>query len=146
MKLQLNFNKPNNYAFFCPVSRLHLTRTNPIGYADEVTPSIKRALKVGNILDITEEKAESKTEASSNDQTLKEEKVVQEVETKEPIEEANVEQQETSTEESIEQSQVQEEAAETVEAVETESVPTEEPSKVSKEEKKNRGRKRSSNN
>jgi len=140
MKLQLNFNKPNNYAFFCPVSRLHLTRTNPIGYANEVTPSIKRALKVGNILDITEEKAESKTEASSNDQTLKEEKVVQEAETKEPIEEAKVEQQETSTEESTEQSQVQEES------VETESVPTEEPSKVSKEEKKNRGRKRSSNN
>ena len=140
MKLQLNFNKPNNYAFFCPVSRLHLTRTNPIGYANEVTPSIKRALKVGNILDITEEKAESKTEASSNDQTLKEEKVTQEVETREPAEEAKVEQQETSTEESTEQSQVQEES------VETESVPTEEPSKVSKEEKKNRGRKRSSNN
>lgn len=140
MKLQLNFNKPNNYAFFCPVSRLHLTRTNPIGYANEVTPSIKRALKVGNILDITEEKAESKTEASSNDQTLKEEKVVQEAETKEPTEEAKVEQQETSTEESTEQSQVQEES------VETESVPTEEPSKVFKEEKKNRGRKRSSNN
>lgn len=140
MKLQLNFNKPNNYAFFCPVSRLHLTRTNPIGYANEVTPSIKRALKVGNILDITEDKVESKTEASSNDQTLKEEKVVQEVELKEPIEEAKVEQQVTSTEESTEQPQVQEEA------VESEPVVKEEPSKVSKEEKKNRGRKRSSNN
>jgi hypothetical protein len=138
MKLQLNFNKPNNYAFFCPVSRLHLTRTNPIGYANEVTPSIKRALKVGNILDITEDKAESKTEASSNDQTLKEEKVVQEVEVKEPIEEAKVEQQATSTEESTEQLQAQ---------VESEPVVNEEPSKVSKEEKRNnRGRKRSSNN
>ena len=140
MKLQLNFNKPNNYAFFCPVSRLHLTRTNPIGYANEVTPSIKRALKIGNILDITEDKVESKTEASSNDQTLKEEKVVQEVEVKEPIEEAKVEQQTTSTEESIEQPQAQEEVAE------PEHVVKEEPSKVSKEEKKNRGRKRSSNN
>lgn len=53
MDLQLNFNKPENYAFFCPVSKLHLTRGNPVGSVNEVTPHIKRALKSKTLLDIT---------------------------------------------------------------------------------------------
>lgn len=52
IKLALNTRKFNNYAFFCPVSRLHLTVSNPVGYTNEVTPVILRALKANTILDV----------------------------------------------------------------------------------------------
>lgn len=48
----LNRHKFNNYAFFCPVSRLHLTVSSPVGFANEVTPAILKALKVETILDV----------------------------------------------------------------------------------------------
>lgn len=54
-KFALNFRKAGNYAFFCPQSRLHLTRSNPIGFADEVTSYIQRGLKSGVIIDVTED-------------------------------------------------------------------------------------------
>lgn len=52
VKLALNKHKFNNYAFFCPVSRLHLTVSNPVGYANEVTPAILRAVKVNTLIDV----------------------------------------------------------------------------------------------
>ena len=52
IKLMLNTHKFNNYAFFCPVSRLHLTVSSPVGFANEVTPAISRALKAKTILDV----------------------------------------------------------------------------------------------
>ena len=52
MKLQLNFNKPGNYAFFCPVSKVHLTRSNPVGFVNEVTSYISRGLKSKSIIEI----------------------------------------------------------------------------------------------
>lgn len=54
MKLQLNFNKPDNYAFFCPVSRVHLTRSNPVAFVNEVTPYIKRGLKSKSIIEVSD--------------------------------------------------------------------------------------------
>lgn len=48
----LNRHKFNNYAFFCPVSRLHLTVSSPVGFANEVTPAILKALKAETILDV----------------------------------------------------------------------------------------------
>lgn len=60
MKYLLNLRKNDNYAFFCPQSRMHLTISNPVGFADRVTPAIERALKAKTIIDITEE--ENKTE------------------------------------------------------------------------------------
>jgi len=51
-KLALNTRKFNNYAFFCPVSRLHLTVSSPVGYANEVTPAILKALKAETVLDV----------------------------------------------------------------------------------------------
>jgi hypothetical protein len=54
MKLQLNFNKPGNYAFFCPVSKVHLTRSNPVGFVNEVTPYISRGLKSKSIIDVSD--------------------------------------------------------------------------------------------
>ena len=52
IKLMLNTHKFNNYAFFCPVSRLHLTVSSPVGFANEVTPAISKALKAETILDV----------------------------------------------------------------------------------------------
>ena len=60
MKIQLNFNKPDNYAFFCPVSKVHLTRSHPVENIDEVTPYIKRGLKSKAIIDITETTGQKK--------------------------------------------------------------------------------------
>lgn len=52
LKLMLNLQKPNNFAFFCPVSRLHLTVSSPVGYTDEVTPAILKAVKSETVIDI----------------------------------------------------------------------------------------------
>ena len=52
VKLMLDLHKFNNYAFFCPVSRLHLTVSSPVGFANEVTPAILKALKAKTILDV----------------------------------------------------------------------------------------------
>ena len=52
IKLMLNLHKFNNYAFFCPVSRLHLTVSSPVGCSNEVTPAILKALKAETILDV----------------------------------------------------------------------------------------------
>ena len=69
MKLQLNFNKPDNYAFFCPVSKVHLTRSNPVAFVDGTTPYIERGLKSKAIIeiaeDITGQKANTKEKAES---------------------------------------------------------------------------------
>lgn len=52
IKFMLNMHKFNNYAFFCPVSRMHLTVSNPVGFANEVTPAILKGLKSKAILDV----------------------------------------------------------------------------------------------
>lgn len=52
LKFQLNFRKPNNYAFFCPVSKMHLTVSNPLGFAEGVTPAILRGLQTKVLLDV----------------------------------------------------------------------------------------------
>lgn len=52
IKLMLNLHKFNNYAFFCPVSRLHLTVSSPVGFSNEVTPAILKALKAETVLDV----------------------------------------------------------------------------------------------
>ena len=52
IKLALNKHKFNNYAFFCPVSRLHLTVSNPVGMTSEVTPAILKAVKSKTLIDV----------------------------------------------------------------------------------------------
>ena len=52
IKLALNLHKFKNYAFFSPVSRLHVTVSNPIGYVSEVTTAILKALKSQTLLDV----------------------------------------------------------------------------------------------
>ncbi len=51
-KIALNLHKPYNYAFFCPVSKLHLTVSNPVGYVHEVTSAICSGIKGGTLIDV----------------------------------------------------------------------------------------------
>ena len=54
IELGLNNKKPGNYGFFCPVSKLHLTLSNPIGSvnADRVTSYILRGIKTKVLIDM----------------------------------------------------------------------------------------------
>lgn len=52
IELRLNPRKAGNYAFFCPVTKLHLTLTNPVGTTDRVSVYILRALKSKTLIDV----------------------------------------------------------------------------------------------
>jgi hypothetical protein len=75
MTLQLNFSKPDNYAFFCPVSKVHLTRSNPIATTDRLTPNIKKALRSKSILDITEKTDSNAGQKAEETKKVKEEPI-----------------------------------------------------------------------
>ena len=88
IRFALNTKKFNNFAFFCPVSRLHLTLSSPVGFADRVTPAIARALTAQTILDI-DGKVDMTTIVTSKD-ALKERRIAAKAEpilAEEPIEE-----------------------------------------------------------
>jgi hypothetical protein len=72
MKLQLNFNKPDNYAFFCPVSKVHLTRSNPVAFVNGVTPYIERGLKSKAILEIAEDITGQKASTKAKSEPVQE--------------------------------------------------------------------------
>ena len=101
IKLALNLHKFNNYAFFCPVSRLHVTVSNPIGYVNEVTTAILKALKSQTLLDVDgvidietgTVKGATKTEAPKKEQ----EKVVKEDAKSEKVENNSDSKQKTET-------------------------------------------------
>lgn len=99
IELRLNQRKPGNYAFFCPVTKLHLTLANPVGITDRVSPYILRALKSNTLIDVNgvidlesgktnvnnnTKKTETKTESVKSETTVtpdqKEESSSQEVE------------------------------------------------------------------
>lgn len=52
VELRLNPRKPGNYAFFCPVTKLHLTLTSPVGMTDRVSPYILRGVKSKTLIDV----------------------------------------------------------------------------------------------
>ena len=52
IELRLNPRKLGNYAFFCPVTKLHLTLTSPVGTTDRVSVYILRALKSKTLIDV----------------------------------------------------------------------------------------------
>jgi len=122
MKLQLNFNKPDNYAFFCPVSRVHLTRSNPVAEVNEVTPYIKRGLRSKAIIEVTDNT--TKQEPIKEDEPKKQE-------IKQDVEMQPMPEQEESTS-SVEDKE---------EAVSEEEVKTEEETKEEAPAPKKRGRK-----
>lgn len=116
MVVKLNPRKINNYAFYCPVSRLHLTRySNPVGSVNEVTPYIERGLKSGVLIEVKEEAEVQKRRKAAKEAAS------------EPVEEPVIEEpvEETATEEPVEETVIEES---------TEEAPVEE--KVEKTEKK----------
>lgn len=82
----LNANKPNNYAFFCPKSKLHLTVSNPVGYVSEVTPAIIRAVKSKCILEVPDPSNHQEPVNTNNGQQPEEQQQKQE-EPQKPAEE-----------------------------------------------------------
>lgn len=52
IKLLLNVLKRNNYVFFDKENRLHLSLGSPIGFANHVSQSVKRAVLAGNVIDV----------------------------------------------------------------------------------------------
>lgn len=52
IQFRLNTRKPGNYAFFCPVTRLHLTLANPVNSVNRVSNYILRGIKSKSIIDI----------------------------------------------------------------------------------------------
>lgn len=52
VELRLNSRKPGNYAFFCPVTKIHLTLTNPVGITNRVSAYILRAIKSKTLIDV----------------------------------------------------------------------------------------------
>lgn len=79
IKFMLNKYKFNNYAFFCPVSRMHLTVSSPVGFSNEVTPAILKGLKAKTILDVdgvidletgTVKEAQAKVQAPQPEQVV----------------------------------------------------------------------------
>lgn len=123
MKLQLNFNKPGNYAFFCPLSKIHLTRSNPVAFVNEVTPYINRGLKSKAIIEIVETEGQ-KANIKKEEEPVKKEEVASSTE------------QATETVEEVK-------ATEKTEEPKTEEVAAEESAPA--EEKPKRGRRSSSN-
>lgn len=113
MKLQLNFNKPDNYAFFCPVSKVHLTRSNPVAFVNGVTPYIERGLKSKAILeiaeDITGQKAKTVKSEPKQDKPVEPQESIPSVEEKvvDTVEETK---EETVATEPVESEPIQQEA------------------------------------
>lgn len=126
VKIALNLRKPGNYAFFCPVSRLHLTRSNPVGYADGVTSAIlmglmsKSLLDVDGVVDLKTGKTKEKA-ADSNKEEIKTDEIQEHEE--QPVdasEDPNTEENEDSDEEQVEEKEVESEASDdATEATET---------------------------
>lgn len=52
IELRLNSKKPGNYAFFCPVTKIHLTIANPVGFTNRVSNYILRGLKSKTLIDV----------------------------------------------------------------------------------------------
>ena len=127
MKLQLNFNKPGNYAFFCPLSKIHLTRSNPVAFVNEVTPYINRGLKSKASIEIGETEGQ-KANIKKEEEPVKKEEVASSTE---------------QATETVEEVKATEKTEETKEEPKTEEVAAKESAPA--EEKPKRGRRSSSN-
>ena len=115
IKIALNLRKPGNYAFFCPVSRLHLTRSNPVGSADGVTSAILMGLRSKVLLDVDGVvDLKTGTITGNKEEVIKTEQPTNASEA--PKTEVKEEVKEVKAEEKKEDSETSNEAKETVEA------------------------------
>lgn len=87
IRLQLNRGKRDNYAFYCPISKLHLTLSSHMDVAPCVTPYILRGLKTKVLIDV-----DNVIDLSTGSLKVKEEyKALQEKEVNTPQEEEKIE-------------------------------------------------------
>lgn len=133
IKIALNLKKPGKYAFFCPVSKLHLTRSNPVGYVDRVTSAILTGLKyktlldVDGVVDLKTGKVTEKAADSNNKEEIKTETPAKQ-ESEAPVEAPEAPKTEVTEEPKEEQVEQKESESEAPEGV-TEATPAEEPKK-----------------
>ena len=52
IKLELNRNVDENYAFFCPHALIHLSQSQPMGVAPRLSSYILTALRFGTLIDV----------------------------------------------------------------------------------------------
>lgn len=52
MRVLLNIAKRDNFSFFDPVNKVHLNRVNPMCKVSILSPSLRRAILAGNIIDV----------------------------------------------------------------------------------------------
>lgn len=52
IKLELNRNVDENYAFFCPHALIHLSQSQPMGVAPLLSSYILTALRFGTLIDV----------------------------------------------------------------------------------------------
>ena len=97
MRVLLNITKRNNFVFFDPVNKVHMSRISPMAEVKELSPSIKRAILSGSLIDIDnsfglkissemESLNEKVLKALNVERKIKEEKVVEPLIEKEVIE------------------------------------------------------------
>lgn len=52
MRVLLNIAKRDNFSFFDPVNKVHLNRVKPMNKVSILSPSLRRAILAGNIIDV----------------------------------------------------------------------------------------------
>ena len=52
MRVLLNIAKRDNFSFFDPVNKVHINRVNPMCEVSILSPSLRRAILAGNIIDV----------------------------------------------------------------------------------------------
>mgnify|MGYP006438781771 CR=1 FL=1 len=65
--LKLNTSKPSNYAFYDPISKLHLTLTKRKGKIKELNENLKKALKDNTLIILENKKSKKSLGSKSKD-------------------------------------------------------------------------------
>lgn len=123
MEFRLNPKKPGNYAFFCPVTRLHLTLANPVGYTDRISNYILRAVKGGTLIDVNKAVNLETGEKINNKPTAPQQEVK---EPEKPVETVTPVQEEPTQEEPVQQEPAQEEVQQEVQPEQVEELQSQE--------------------
>ena len=79
IQFRLNPGKSGNYAFFCPVTKLHLTIANPGASVDRISNYIFRGIKSKSLIDVNNSVNLDTGELNIKEAETKQESVVEKV-------------------------------------------------------------------
>ena len=79
IQFRLNPRKPGNYAFFCPVTKLHLTIANPVDSVDRISNYILRGIKSKSLIDVNNSVNLDTGELNTKEAEAKQEPIVEKV-------------------------------------------------------------------